>query len=134
FKNFTIKNTDWDGTFKKSNIIYAPNGSGKTSLSLIFESLKGNDELLLKKKNFDSSESPEIVFMDEDNKQVKYTNGKWNKEVKKIEVFNNFYLEDNIYKIAFSDYEVTDSILNSIFDLTKLEILKEEIKAHKREY
>ena len=32
FSNFNIASSDWDGTFKKNNVIYAPNGSGKTLL------------------------------------------------------------------------------------------------------
>lgn len=50
FKHFDIAMSDWDGTFKKTNVIYAPNGSGKTTLALLFNSLSGNNELLLKKK------------------------------------------------------------------------------------
>lgn len=46
-KNFP----EWDGTFKKNNIIYAHNGSGKTTFSLIFQSLSsGSGEVLVKKK------------------------------------------------------------------------------------
>lgn len=65
FTNFNIKDSDWDGTFRKTNVIYAPNGSGKTSLALLFNSLSGDNELLLKKKSFGSQNNPEIKFMSE---------------------------------------------------------------------
>lgn len=122
FKDFKLQNTDWDGTFKRINLIYAPNGSGKTSISLLFESLKGNNDLILKKKNLYSEESPEIILLGEDNKQIKFANESWNKTIDFIEVFNSFYLEDNVYIISPSKYNKTS--INTIFNLEKIEIQK----------
>ena len=102
FKHFDIAMSDWDGTFKKTNVIYAPNGSGKTTLALLFNSLSGNNELLLKKKSFGSKIAPEIKFMS-GKKELKYTNNKWNRFVPCIEVFNSFYIDENTYTITIED-------------------------------
>lgn len=90
FRNFNIVDSDWDGTFRKTNVIYAPNGSGKTSLALLFNSLSGDNDLLLKKKSFGSQSSPEIKFMS-NKKELKYINNKWNNYIPYIEVFDSFY-------------------------------------------
>lgn len=52
YADYDISKVEWDGKLNKNNVIYAPNGTGKTSLSLIFESLKGDDSLISKKKEF----------------------------------------------------------------------------------
>ena len=44
-----LRNGNWDGVFLKSNIIYAPNGTGKTTLSMVFQSMKGEEDLIKKK-------------------------------------------------------------------------------------
>ena len=49
--------------FGKANLIYGNNGSGKTTLSLIFQSLKGNNELLARKRSFDMSVPQEINIL-----------------------------------------------------------------------
>lgn len=102
FKCFNIGVSNWDGVFQKTNVIYAPNGSGKTSLALLFNSLRGDNDLLLKKKSFDSQSSPEIKFMS-NRKELKYTNGKWNNFISYIEVFDSFYIDENIYTITIED-------------------------------
>ncbi|MEJ9227513.1 AAA family ATPase [Priestia aryabhattai] len=132
FRDFQLHNTDWDGTLKKINLIYAPNGSGKTSISLLFESLKGNNDLILKKKNLFSEKSPEIILLDDDNKQIKFANESWNMTIDFIEVFNSFYLENNVYIISPTIYDKTS--INNLFNLEKIEIqnYKNEIKDLKR--
>jgi wobble nucleotide-excising tRNase len=60
---------------EQTNIIYANNGSGKTTLSMLFRSLRGNNELLLKKRSFNTSDPIEITLLDENNKQVKFCTG-----------------------------------------------------------
>jgi energy-coupling factor transporter ATP-binding protein EcfA2 len=87
---------------KKTNVIYAPNGSGKTSLAVLFNSLSGNNELVLKKKSFGTDYFPEIKFLSS-RKEVKYVNKKWNTFIPNIEVFDSFYMEENIYTIIVED-------------------------------
>lgn len=124
FKDFNISSSDWDGTFKKNNIIYAPNGSGKTSLSLLFNSIKGDDSVVLKKQTFDSENKPFVKFILNNNKELKF-NSCWNKKITKIEVFDSFYFEENLYSISIND----DLLEANIFELS----IKDEINKIKQE-
>lgn len=105
FQNFNCKQSDWDGTLKKVNVIYAPNGSGKTSLAELFKSSLGDNSIIYKKKSFQmaDADSPEIQLLLDDNKTLSYHNGKWNRHATKVEVFDSFYLEDNLYTISIED-------------------------------
>lgn len=127
FKNFTKNDSDWDGTFRKVNVIYAPNGMGKTSLAVIFRSIIDEDYLIEKKHAFDINEPVEIAFM-VDNKELKYNGKKWNKHIQTIEVFDSFYFEDNVYVISFKD---SLGKLNYFEQFTPKEI--EEIKKEIRD-
>lgn len=94
--------TDWDFSFKKINVIYAPNGSGKTSISLMLKSLCDNSSLEAK-TSFGSVDSSEIRLLGDDKKEFIYRNGKWNRNHNNVEIFNSFYLEDNVYTISIED-------------------------------
>lgn len=120
FKNFNISESDWDGVFKNVNIVYAPNGSGKTSFSVLLRSIKGNSDLIIKKKTFDSTENPSIKFILDSNKELKFYNSSWNKSLSQIEVFDSFYLDENLYVISIDD----DPNQPNIFELP----ISEEIK------
>lgn len=122
FEDFSIKNSDWDGTFKKVNVIYGGNGKGKTSFSIILQSLCNNDMLMTKKTHKSSINLPKVEFLNEDNKLLKYSGTNWNKNLSKIEVFNSLYLEDNTYTIS---YRNVPSELN-IFELNDAEIISKD--------
>ena len=47
----TFGKENWNGKLEQTNVIYANNGSGKTTLSLLFRSLKGRNELVIKNIN-----------------------------------------------------------------------------------
>ncbi len=113
FLNFNRTVSDWDCVFAKTNIIYAPNGSGKTSLSLMFKSLCDNSSIEAK-TSFESKSAAEIKLLGDDGKQFIYSNKNWNRNHKNIEIFNSFYLEDNVYTISIEDKK---SELN-IFELS----------------
>ncbi len=123
FSDFNINYSNWDGTFKKNNIIYAPNGSGKTSLALLFSSMKGDNSIILKKQTFGSEHKPFAKFILKDNKELKFYNG-WNKKMSKIEVFDSFYFEENLYSISIDD----DLLEANIFELS----IKDEINEIKQ--
>jgi len=145
FHNYNSSQSDWDGSFKKVTTIYASNGSGKTSLALLFRSLKNDDSLILKKREFGNHSFPEIILLGEDNKEIKYTNKRWNKHLNYIHVFDSFYLEDNVYVITIEDepnnlnfFEISadKSILamkNEIKELmNKLSIIRKKVRMHKQ--
>lgn len=102
FDNLKKQNTDWDFSFRKINIIYAPNGSGKTSISLMLKSLCDNSSIEAK-TSFGSVDSAEIRLLGDDKKEFIYRNGRWNRNHKNVEIFNSFYLEDNVYTISIED-------------------------------
>ena len=132
FKNFNISNSDWDGVFRKINIIYAPNGSGKTSFSVLLRSIKGNFDLVLKKKTFDSSENPSIKVILDTSKELNFRNSTWNKIIPQIEIFDSFYLDDNLYVISIDD--APDS--PNIFELPiseEINTIKSEISSLKND-
>ncbi len=131
FKNFNISKSDWDGVFKKVNIIYAPNGSGKTSFSVLLRSIKGNPDLIMKKKTFDSAEDPSIKFILNSNQELKFYNSSWNKSLLQIEVFDSFYLDENLYVISIDD----DPNQPNIFELSiseEIQEIKEKILSLKQ--
>lgn len=102
FANYNSKSGDWDGTFQKINIIYAPNGFGKTSLAELFRSTSGDSDIITRKHTFGSEQSPDIKFVLDDKKELRF-HGSWNKTVENIEVFDSFYFNDNIYAISIYD-------------------------------
>jgi wobble nucleotide-excising tRNase len=106
YKKFvTSSDCQWNGIFKKTTIIYADNGTGKTTFTQIFKSLKGDNELLLKRKSFESKDSICISLLDENKKQINFKGNKWNKKIDTIEIFDTFYVESNIYIISLEDYD-----------------------------
>lgn len=125
FSSYCAKNTDWDGTFKKINIIYAPNGSGKTSLAELFRSTLGDAEIVTKKQTFGVSQSPDIKFILDDNKELKFS-GDWNRTLSNVDVFDSFYFEDNLYAISIDDDPEKPNIFElAIFD--DIESIKQSI-------
>ena len=130
FKNFNINDSDWDGTFRKTNVIYAPNGSGKTSLAVLFNSLAGNNELILKKKSFGAESLPEIKFL-RNRKEIKYIQKKWNTFIPNIEVFNSFYMEENIYTIIVED-KLNKLNLFEYSNADEIQSIKKEIYTAKK--
>lgn len=112
FKSLKFNNenkSNWRGEFKKNNIIYAPNGSGKTSMSLIFQSLKEkNASLILKKKRISSIENPKIRLLFSDKGAIHFDNNNWSTEHNNIYVFNSFYFDDNVYTFNLSNNDFID--------------------------
>ncbi|MBR2652059.1 AAA family ATPase [bacterium] len=111
-------NSDWDGKFKKNTVIYAPNGTGKTSLSLIFQSIKEDDSSIInKKKKISNDLSPKISLLSDDNQIIEFDNGTWNKnDDLDIEIFNSFYFEKNVYTFNLDDF-FNDFILENDSEL-----------------
>ncbi len=124
FKNPTFGKDNWNGIFEKTNVIYANNGSGKTTLSLLFRSLKGNNELLSKKKTFNSNDLLEVNLFDENKKELNYTNEKWNRHIKKIEIFDSYYAEDNVYVISIKESQSTSTVFEILLGEESIELRK----------
>ena len=93
FYNYCTKNSDWDGSLGKINVISAPNGCGKTSLAELLRSTLGDSEIVTKKQTFGATQPPDIKFILDDNKELKF-NGSWNRHLSNVDVFDSFYFED----------------------------------------
>jgi len=105
YKNYVSSDYNWDGRLEKVNAIYADNGSGKTTLTQMFKSLKGDNIAASKRKTFGSDNSVDILLIDNENKQLKFKDRKWNRHNKNIEIFDSFFIESNVYLITLGNYD-----------------------------
>lgn len=125
FKSTTFGKENWNGILQKNSIFFANNGSGKTTLSLMFRSLKNNNEILLKKKTFNSSEPIQINLFDDNRKEIKFAKNKWNRNIEKIEIYDSYYIEDNVYVISIKDNNNGSSIFEILLGEESIELRKE---------
>lgn len=87
-----------DVFLKKFNIFYAENGAGKTTLATILRSLALGEGILIDRhKRLNAISSPKVEIKLEDNSLCRYDNGKWNKTNHDIEVFDSYFVADNVY-------------------------------------
>ena len=107
-----------DGKLKKINLIYGPNGSGKTALSLIAQSLATrNDSLILKKasKLLTKPKAPELELFTNNGTHILFQNEHWNSSLTgRIKIFNSYFITDNAY--IFNIEENGFSILELLND------------------
>ncbi len=128
FKNVTSKG---DISFAKSNIIYAENGFGKTTFTSILNSFSSNvPELIIKRKTIGVSEQEvEILF---DNKKYRFFNNEWIdiKENNNIEIFDTFFINDNIFSGFDFSPEHRKNLYKFIFGIESINLNNEisEIK------
>ncbi len=97
YLDYKINRELWDGELSKENVIYGENGTGKTTLTLIFRSLSGKNNLIQKKKTFGFAGDQEINLLDDSNNPYEFKGNKWDKFLSNIEVFDIHFIEDNIY-------------------------------------
>ena len=108
FKNYVPSNEKygWNGVFEKINTIYAENGSGKTTFTQILKSATKNDcELMEKRKTLQSQDSICVEILLDDKKSVVFSSKKWKKNIPRIEVFDSFFSEDNMYVVSLGNYD-----------------------------
>lgn len=87
-----------DVSLKKFNIFYAENRTGKTTLATILRSLALGEGILIDRhKRLNAISSPKVEIKLEDNSLCRYDNGKWNKTNHDIEVFDSYFVADNVY-------------------------------------
>lgn len=85
FDNLRIDTDTWNKEFKKLNLIYAENGQGKTTLSVIFQSIKkGKPELLIGRKTLGVTGEQKIKLIS-GNRQIIFENNAWNELIPDIE-------------------------------------------------
>lgn len=90
-----------DISFKLFTYIYAENGAGKTTLSSILRSLSLNDADPILKRNRIGTGTPlpQEVEIEESlsTSPLLFRNGSWNKKYDCIEVFDTFFVNENVY-------------------------------------
>jgi len=87
-------------SLNKVNIFYGENSMGKTTLTSIIRSLLKNDSnLILERKTYGKNEDPyvEILYAEDQKKQIyKFQDKKWNKNLKDVEIFDTFFINENV--------------------------------------
>ena len=83
--------------FKKINLVYAENGRGKSTFSTILRSLStGDANLILSKKTLGERCEPEAQILISGH-CYRFRKGQWNKSYSKILIFDDHFVENNVY-------------------------------------
>jgi wobble nucleotide-excising tRNase len=122
--------------FHKKNIIYAPNGTGKTNISRVFDKLSKNetlDELL--SQEVSNIDELDFKIQLENNIEVTKSNLENHKNVfENIYVFNSDYIEETIKSKNFSEIDVSGEVKIPIGkESNKITELKKSIKKSKKD-
>lgn len=105
----------WNGQLNKISSIYADNGSGKTTFTQIFKSLKSEDlELFVKRRTFDSAQPISIKLKSGTNQLLEFKNERWTRSIQNIEVFDAYFVEANVYIINLGNYETPGKLFGII--------------------
>lgn len=115
YLSFSAGSGNWNGSIKKINSIYAENASGKTTFTQIFKSIKGDNNVIKKRKSFTATGDISIKLQDENNSQFVFNKSSWNRHFSKIEIFDTFFAEDNVYIISLGNYDKNGTILEYEF-------------------
>lgn len=122
------------GKLKKINLIYAPNGSGKTSLSLIFQSIAENKPSLILKKRDRIYNKNTIIKLRFTHKTLDFNGEKWETVFDNISIktFNSFFITDNtyIFNLEANGFSANDILTPN--DRVSLKKQKEEMAVIKR--
>ena len=128
------KEYGWNGVFSKKNTIYAENGSGKTTFTQILKSLSGKCcSLVAKRKSLQTKLPVSISVVNGDNHKLSYNIDKWNAHLLNIEVYDNYYVENNVYIISFGSQESLSSLYDLLPDGYTMMAEIQKYK-HKRKY
>ncbi len=84
-------------TLERFNLIFSPNGCGKTTLAAILRSLKAqNCDYILGRKTLGCSSDPEATIRLETG-NAEFMNSTWNMQCPNIEIFDMTFVDDNVY-------------------------------------
>lgn len=101
--------------FEKLNLIYGENGSGKTTMSVILNSLKGDNLLLPKKRAFDTTvpQTVEVLTDNTTNPKSTYNSNVWDNHYPNIDIFDIHFINENIY----TGLEIQTSHKKNLFEV-----------------
>ena len=116
FYNVSIQGTpDSDPSFKKFNLIYADNGTGKSTFSTILKSLWKNDpQRLIEKRTIGCADESNISIQVGGKTHI-FQNGKWNQipEIA-IEIFDEEFVAKNVFSPNGVELENRRELFNYI--------------------
>lgn len=120
--------------FEKINLIYGENGSGKTTLSVILQSLRGDNNLLIKKRAFDRriAQNIEVLTDKSPNPKFTFSNNAWDRHYPEIEIFDIHFINQNIFTGLEIHNDHKKNLFEIIFGYQGIQ-LKQEIHAIKDE-
>lgn len=116
FYNVSIQGTpDSDPSFKKFNLIYADNGTGKSTFSTILKSLWKNDpQRLIEKRTIGSTDESNINIQIKGKSYI-FQNGIWNQTPEiAIEIFDEEFVAKNVFSPNGVDLENRRELFNYI--------------------
>lgn len=84
---------------KRLVLIYAENGSGKTTISAILRSLAtGDPSPILERHRLGSTEPPYVVLeCDGDPTNVVFENETWNRNLRHMKIYDDSFVDENVY-------------------------------------
>jgi wobble nucleotide-excising tRNase len=98
---FYKSNDIHNNRYTKSNLIFAENGLGKTTLVSIFKSLKENSEGIIvgrKTIHFDDTHTPSFKLLTDDRTNIEFSDSGWiNYNSIDLEIFDSEYIHKNIF-------------------------------------
>ena len=108
----------------KLTLLYADNARGKTTLAEVLRSLADNDpSLISQRKRLSSSAEPHIVIkLDDDPKDVFFQNGTWSRHLPNLAVFDDAFIEKNVYSGLSVHPEHRQNLYDLILGATAVEL------------
>tara|TARA_R110002073_G_scaffold9448_11_gene48133 strand:- start:2996 stop:5281 length:2286 start_codon:yes stop_codon:yes gene_type:complete len=94
----TAGTKDSDPSFKKFNLIYADNGTGKSTISSILKSLWRNEPWRIIERKTIGAEEDSTISVRVDGKPHTFENGKWNKTPEiPMDLFDEEFVSKNVF-------------------------------------
>jgi wobble nucleotide-excising tRNase len=85
-------------TWRKTTLIYADNGRGKSTLATLLRSLStGDASLILDRKTVDGTLPPKAVLQFGSGHKVTFTGNAWSEQRPELLVFDSDFIERNVY-------------------------------------
>lgn len=127
FKDVSFGGEYWNGIFEKTNAFYADNGSGKTTFTQILRSISSKPaaNALLQKHTFGATDKIDLSYLDENKKLLTYKSGAWPRYDSAIDIFDSYFIEDNVYVITLDVYSETDSNFDIVVGKDAIDTYKE---------
>lgn len=114
-----------DVSLKKMNLIYAENGSGKTTIARILHSMSVNDSSIISQRKRIGSNTPsEIIIKDEEIGQINYNENKWYRNNPNVIVFDTYFVSENVYTGFYISGDNRKHLYKFVLGDTGVEIAK----------